>query len=762
MNWCAIGLHIGSRVVFSNEQAPDPRKIVVFGDSFSEYRPHLLTGILAETFAETHFLWASQIDWGYVNRVKPDFLITELAERFMTHVPTGDVDVDALAAEKVSTFKAQSTHSVSPLQSGQRIAVASDSLIGLDDLLLLESSGAVRLGGTIQAAEGCTGFITYGPYQQVPGGLYQVRMRLGRPSGKPGRLTLDVFSSGSIIAKADFLNIDQGVDFIFLAPSDNLIELRIKSHIAAVTVTEVSLTPAAMSCLGKARPIWSSCIGDQVLKQIILPDTDATDLLLSPMRAVELLFEGETMLKVALPDLASFHDELARRGVDSILARAMFEDVGFSDWSGSEAAVPSLVAFPAVRHTFQSQILQESRLSAISPVTRSSMDAQSSVPIVAGDHLPVAYEFLSGDAPMVAIANAGWGGGLSFLWLVRQDVLLIDDRNWCIGFDGPSLIAQYLQICVQYRDRLPAYRASNKTSAAVSGYQPNLGHFYWNDVSGLEREMRLGRLKHVERIYQRPALWSDVAELFPEVADRVRAVEAPQLLSTIIDERRLVVRLTASAIDADLSERVRASATQVLQAQNVIRFTAVEELVSSGDSFKLFLNIRSHNKAWNEQIEGLSQVISLAIARFSQVLVYLDGMPDCKEVSEALKLLFEGRCIIVDGLSSSFSETLLWCFGCDAYVAVIGSGLVPLTWLADRPGVAHSNKGHHNQIDGFWTRIRASNQPLLTPTLDQIKDDGPGIYTNYSIDPAVLTGLFAQLLDQMAAAAPLAASAREC
>ena len=80
---------------------------MIFGDSFSEYRPLLLTGMLAETFAETHFLWAPQMDWSYVDQVKPDILITELAERFMTYVPTGDLDVDKLGAEKVATHRSE-------------------------------------------------------------------------------------------------------------------------------------------------------------------------------------------------------------------------------------------------------------------------------------------------------------------------------------------------------------------------------------------------------------------------------------------------------------------------------------------------------------------------------------------------------------------------------------------------------------------------------------------------------------------------------
>ena len=82
------GLHVGSNVVYVNfSDTAVPRKVVLFGDSFAEYRPHLLTGMLAETFAEVHFVWSTSIDWTYVNRVKPDILLTEATERFLTRVP---------------------------------------------------------------------------------------------------------------------------------------------------------------------------------------------------------------------------------------------------------------------------------------------------------------------------------------------------------------------------------------------------------------------------------------------------------------------------------------------------------------------------------------------------------------------------------------------------------------------------------------------------------------------------------------------------
>lgn len=103
----ATGLHVGSRVVFRNPKALDPRKLVLFGDSYSEYRPHLLTGMFAETFAETHFIWSSSIDWQYVDKVKPDFVITELAERFMNTTPDDNFRVDAFAQERVKQYRKQ-------------------------------------------------------------------------------------------------------------------------------------------------------------------------------------------------------------------------------------------------------------------------------------------------------------------------------------------------------------------------------------------------------------------------------------------------------------------------------------------------------------------------------------------------------------------------------------------------------------------------------------------------------------------------------
>lgn len=107
-NWPAIartGGHIGTRRVYSSPTAPDPRTVVLFGDSYG-FGAETYQGtawFLAQAFRETHFVWAP-FGWdpGYVERVGADVVVSETAERFVARVPLERVDVGALAADALS------------------------------------------------------------------------------------------------------------------------------------------------------------------------------------------------------------------------------------------------------------------------------------------------------------------------------------------------------------------------------------------------------------------------------------------------------------------------------------------------------------------------------------------------------------------------------------------------------------------------------------------------------------------------------------
>lgn len=98
----AVDGHIGTRRVFHNEGAPDPRVAVVFGDSFGFAAPYYqgLSWFLAQAFREVHFVWVP-FGWDpeYVRRVGAEAVLVQGAERFVARVPHHTVDVSRLAEE---------------------------------------------------------------------------------------------------------------------------------------------------------------------------------------------------------------------------------------------------------------------------------------------------------------------------------------------------------------------------------------------------------------------------------------------------------------------------------------------------------------------------------------------------------------------------------------------------------------------------------------------------------------------------------------
>ena len=78
------GRNTGMSYEIHNSAAIDPRRAIIFGDSYAGFAG--LSYALAEVFAEVEFVWLKAIDWGRVDRTGAQVVIWEGAERFMlTH-----------------------------------------------------------------------------------------------------------------------------------------------------------------------------------------------------------------------------------------------------------------------------------------------------------------------------------------------------------------------------------------------------------------------------------------------------------------------------------------------------------------------------------------------------------------------------------------------------------------------------------------------------------------------------------------------------
>lgn len=95
----------GAHVVFeNNHEKACKRSVVIFGDEHSADSRSLLTGMLAETYQEVHFVWSRAIDYDYVETVQPHVVITQGSEVQLLAKPEKSIDMGEVAARSMQNI----------------------------------------------------------------------------------------------------------------------------------------------------------------------------------------------------------------------------------------------------------------------------------------------------------------------------------------------------------------------------------------------------------------------------------------------------------------------------------------------------------------------------------------------------------------------------------------------------------------------------------------------------------------------------------
>jgi hypothetical protein len=83
------GAHIGRRIIWQNSSSASTLRVVAFGNSFFERGTisATLSWWAARWFREFHFLWQPEVQFDYIERIKPDVVICQTIERFLPLVP---------------------------------------------------------------------------------------------------------------------------------------------------------------------------------------------------------------------------------------------------------------------------------------------------------------------------------------------------------------------------------------------------------------------------------------------------------------------------------------------------------------------------------------------------------------------------------------------------------------------------------------------------------------------------------------------------
>lgn len=328
----------------------------------------------------------------------------------------------------------------------------------------------------------------------------------------------------------------------------------------------------------------------------------------------------------------------------------------------------------------------------------------------------------------------------AFIYLprTRSLVLLSMRGRW---FPAADIAARLEQLLARHGGPVETYLQGPTEVAAVIG-NDNMGHFFWNDLAGLHQAAEAGLATRIAEVVKLDRQYAEVERVFPELADtpsRYLDSEDGAFLHAV--ERGLLpVRFTDSTITDGFAARVASAA--VRHAANLPPDAAPRPLI--------WINLRAHNKVWRSQAEGYANILNALADEHGAASALLDGWSDCAAIAEDIRGRVRPEVTLYDGLSFSLYDSLAWAQAVDAYVCAIGSGLVMLSWLADRPGVAHGEQAHMQQM-AWWPDVRPTARAPLTPELSQITDVGSGplgtgFYADYEIDWRVLLALLRQAL----------------
>ncbi|MGL5059953.1 MAG: tetratricopeptide repeat protein [Microcoleus sp.] len=247
----------------------------------------------------------------------------------------------------------------------------------------------------------------------------------------------------------------------------------------------------------------------------------------------------------------------------------------------------------------------------------------------------------------------------------------------------------------------------NKKIAAVLGIGwANLVHYLWNEVTGIQFLYENSILEKIDKFCvvcnsNNPYKQFNIVDIFSEIpTEKLILFSDSQSCSNFLSENNyLAVRVTDVFIKEELADRIYSS------AKNKCSKTVLKEVENAKKHFPLIsVNLRSHNKSWISQTEGYANIINKLYQDYPKIGVVFDGSPSEEVIMDRIVNLIPSTIATYNALGDVY-ERIVWAHAIDTYIAAVGSGLTLVTWITNKPGVAHSNRvGLGQQL--FWSEVR--------------------------------------------------------
>ncbi|MCB8751254.1 tetratricopeptide repeat protein [Planktothrix agardhii] len=382
-------------------------------------------------------------------------------------------------------------------------------------------------------------------------------------------------------------------------------------------------------------------------------------------------------------------------------------------------------------NVYQQSIVETGYIYSVCPVTGQILRSNQSFYDI-GWQFAVSYRFVGREIYYLVVGH--FWGPKTFIYFPRLE-LIIHLNNHLRGSEvaiinrlKSSMVSHYQQVIGYLSTEVP------KKVASISGLFSNIGHYFWNEVTGLQFLSDNNLLEKIDQALIEPQEYFNIGDIFPEIADKIIRVKDKQsMFKTIVENNCCAVRLTNVFVKENLANRTYQSSYKKCSP---LFIEGVEQAKNKHFPL-LWVGFRSHNKMWISQVEGIANIIKSLSEDFPNLGVVLDGwsrtereddygesmIATDKITEQQILELLPNNIPTYSAVGIMTYEKVIWACAIDLYLMPLSSGGTFVSWIANKPGFMHANHSINNEhLREQVSQSRENPAPISFISVDSVFD----------------------------------------
>ncbi|MCC3411325.1 MULTISPECIES: tetratricopeptide repeat protein [unclassified Microcoleus] len=365
-------------------------------------------------------------------------------------------------------------------------------------------------------------------------------------------------------------------------------------------------------------------------------------------------------------------------------------------------------------HACSKAIVETGYIYSLCPFSGEILRSNQSFYINYGNSLLMhAYRFVGKEIFYLVIGNIC--RGKMCIYVPRKSLIIKFSPDWLLSNEitkiinilKSSLVSSYQKVKFYIQTEIP------KKIVFDLGFNKSIGHYYWNDLSGILYLQSNDILDKIEKFLVGNKEFFNISSVFPEIPSHkiTKLANNEELFQTIIDNNYFAVQVNDLFISQNLADRV----TQFSLEKSSENREFLEEVKMAKQNFPLLsIQIRS-SRTWASQVEGNANIIKKLAEDFPNLGVVFDGWSRLEVEDFHSELMIAKDLDIMNqiiallppniktycGIGGTTGEKVVLAHAIDVYSAPLGSGMSRLIWIATKPGVTHS---HTDYYDMDWVK----------------------------------------------------------